>query len=307
MKLFAQPTRSATQARPLFVKRKLTVGPSSLPRERQDGEDVGVAAPPIVHEVVRSPGDPLDARTRSRSESRLGHHFSNVRVHADARAAESARAVQALAYTVGNHIAFGDGLYAPDTAAGDELLAHELAHTVEQTSAPGTNDVVRRRRIPTAPKLAVTMPSGGTDVAAHQAGLLRVVSRAWEELTAAQKATVRTAAAAFGLSGEPMRDHGGVAAALASSYCNSLVRFAPRIQPPGRRPALIDVGARPATSDAAHIATLDRRRTPSSTRSRWVCTTRTSPAFSVPPTWHREDQVCPGTPAMNSLHTRPAS
>lgn len=258
MKLFAQPTRSATQARPLFVKRKLTVGPSSLPRERQDGEDVGVAAPPIVHEVVRSPGDPLDARTRSRSESRLGHHFSNVRVHADARAAESARAVQALAYTVGNHIAFGDGLYAPDTAAGDELLAHELAHTVEQTSAPGTNNVVRRRRIPTAPKLAVTMPSGGTDVAAHQAGLLRVVSRAWEELTAAQKATVRTAAAAFGLSGAT---DALIMAALAAGTRQQLLQFAGAIRAadPTTRlgdPALIDVGARPATSDAAHIATL---------------------------------------------------
>lgn len=249
---------SQIPVRPPAVKRKLTVGPSSLPRERQDGEDVGVAAPPIVHEVVRSPGDPLDARTRSRFESRLGHHFSNVRVHADARAAESALAVQALAYTVGNHIAFGDGLYAPDTAAGDELLAHELAHTVEQTSAPGTNDVVRRRRIPAASKLAVTMPSGGTDVAAHQAGLLRVVSRAWEELTVAQKATVRAAAAAFGISGAT---DALIMAALAAGTRQQLLRFAGAIRAadPTTRlgdPALIDIGARPGTSDAANIATL---------------------------------------------------
>lgn len=249
---------SQIPVRPPAVKRKLTVGPSSLPGERQDGEDVGVAAPPIVREVVRSPGDPLDARTLSRFESRLGHRFSNVRIHADARGAQSARAVQALAYTVGNHIAFGDGLYAPGTAAGDELLAHELAHTVEQTSAPGRNDVVRRRRIPTAGKLAVTIPSGGTDVAAHQEGLLRVVSRAWEELTPAKKATVRTAAAAFGISGTT---DALIMAALAAGTRQQLLRFAAAIRaadPTARLgdPALIDIGARPATSDAANITTL---------------------------------------------------
>lgn len=221
-------------------------------------DDAGVAAPPIVHEVVRSPGDPLDARTLSRFESRLGHDFSNVRVHADARAAESARAVQALAYTVGHHIAFGGGLYAPDTAAGDDLLAHELAHTVEPASAPGTNGVVRRRRIPTGPDLAATMPAGGTDAAAHQAGLLRAVSRAWEELTAAKKATVRTAAAAFGISGAT---DALIMAALAAGTRPQLLQFAAAIRTADPAttlgdPALIDVGARPATSDAVNIAFL---------------------------------------------------
>ena len=90
------------------------------------------AVPPIVHEVLRSPGQPLDAPTRAFFEPRLGHDFSKVRVHTDARAAESARAVNALAYTVKQDIAFGEGQYAPGAAEGRRLLAHELAHTVQQ-------------------------------------------------------------------------------------------------------------------------------------------------------------------------------
>jgi len=73
--------------------------------------DAGVrpTAPPIVHEVLRSPGRPLDAATRAFMEPRFGHDFSKVRVHADAEAAASARAVNALAYTVGNHVVFAAG------------------------------------------------------------------------------------------------------------------------------------------------------------------------------------------------------
>jgi hypothetical protein len=66
----------------------------------------------------------------------LGYDFSQVRLHADARAADSARAVNALAYTVGSDIVFGAGQYAPGTAAGKRLLAHELTHAVQQGSKP---------------------------------------------------------------------------------------------------------------------------------------------------------------------------
>jgi len=65
-------------------------------------------------------------------EPRFGHDFSQVRVHTGPRADESTRAVNALAYTVGPDIAFGDGQYAPETANGQKLLAHELAHVVQQ-------------------------------------------------------------------------------------------------------------------------------------------------------------------------------
>ncbi len=90
------------------------------------------AIPPIVSEVLRSPGQSLDANTRAFFEPRFGHDFSNVRVHTDARAAESASAVQAHAYTVGRDMVFGAAQYAPGTAAGNSLLAHELTHVVQQ-------------------------------------------------------------------------------------------------------------------------------------------------------------------------------
>jgi len=90
-------------------------------------------APPIVHDVLRSPGKPLDAQTLAFFEPRFGHSFSKVRIHADGQAAESARAVNASAYTVGQNIFFGPQRYAPGTAQGNRLLAHELTHTIQQS------------------------------------------------------------------------------------------------------------------------------------------------------------------------------
>ncbi|MBA2434605.1 MAG: DUF4157 domain-containing protein [Verrucomicrobiota bacterium] len=108
-----------------------------------NGDSLGdMTSPPIVDEVVASGGEPLDSATRDRMSSHFGHHFGDVRIHADSRAAESARAVRAHAYTVGSHIAFNAGRYAPATAAGQKLLAHELAHVVQQT-APGRHAVQR--------------------------------------------------------------------------------------------------------------------------------------------------------------------
>jgi Domain of unknown function (DUF4157) len=88
--------------------------------------------PEVVNDVLRSSGQMLDAPTRSFMESRFGHDFSQVRVHTDAKAAESAQAVNALAYTVGSDIVLGAGQYAPGTSAGRRLLAHELTHVVQQ-------------------------------------------------------------------------------------------------------------------------------------------------------------------------------
>jgi len=92
--------------------------------------------PTSVHEVLNSPGQTLDAATRAFMEPRFGHDFSRVRVHTDSRAAESARAVQALAYTVGSHLVFDVGQYAPASLAGQRLLAHELTHVVQQGTGP---------------------------------------------------------------------------------------------------------------------------------------------------------------------------
>jgi Domain of unknown function (DUF4157) len=95
--------------------------------------DTGQAkAPPIVHEVLRSPGQPLDTATRAFMEPRFGHDFSRVRVHSDAAAEQSARDVNAGAYTVGQNIVFGAGRFAPGTQEGRRLIAHELTHVVQQ-------------------------------------------------------------------------------------------------------------------------------------------------------------------------------
>ena len=92
--------------------------------------------PAIVHDVLRSPGHPLDRETRAFMEPRFGHDFSSVRVHTSAAASESANAVAARAYTAGHHIVFGNAQFAPKTPAGRTLLAHELAHVVQQRSHP---------------------------------------------------------------------------------------------------------------------------------------------------------------------------
>lgn len=90
--------------------------------------------PPVVHEVLRSSGQPLDVATRSFFEPSFAHDFSHVRVHTDAKAAESARAVNARAYTVGRDMVFAAGQYSATTGSGQRLLAHELAHVVQQSA-----------------------------------------------------------------------------------------------------------------------------------------------------------------------------
>jgi hypothetical protein len=91
-------------------------------------------APPIVNEVLSQPGQPLPKSTRDFFEPRLGADLSGVRIHTDNQAALSAEAIGARAYTMGSHIAFGSGAYAPQSQAGRSLLAHELAHTLQQSS-----------------------------------------------------------------------------------------------------------------------------------------------------------------------------
>lgn len=91
--------------------------------------------PSIVHEVLRSPGTQLDAGTRKLMEPRFGHDFSQVRVHTDAKAADSAQAVNALAYTVGRDVVFAQGQHMPASSDGRKLLAHELTHVVQQDRA----------------------------------------------------------------------------------------------------------------------------------------------------------------------------
>ena len=92
--------------------------------------------PSLVKDVVGSGGAPLDNDTRGFMESRLGADFGDVRVHTDATASESARSVQAHAYTVGNDVVFQSGKYSPENDSGKRMLAHELTHVVQQRSGP---------------------------------------------------------------------------------------------------------------------------------------------------------------------------
>jgi len=98
--------------------------------------------PAWIDDVLRSPGQQLDASTRAFMEPRFGHDFGDVRVHADRQATASAIGVGAHAYTVGDHIVFGAGEYRPETNEGRRLLAHELTHTLQAGAG-----VVRRSAI----------------------------------------------------------------------------------------------------------------------------------------------------------------
>ena len=90
-----------------------------------------------VHDVINSGGgQPLDLGVRADMEARLGHDFGDVRVHQDARAEDSARAVNAHAYTVGPNIVFQRDRYDPTSEVGRVTLAHELTHVVQQRSGP---------------------------------------------------------------------------------------------------------------------------------------------------------------------------
>jgi hypothetical protein len=115
---------------------------TKLGRSVRSTETTWSPAPPIVHEVLQSPGSPLDPVTRAFMEPRFNHDFAGVRVHTGTKAAESARAVDALAYTVGPDIVFGSGHYGLGSMEGRRLLAHELTHVVQQDGRgqdPSTN------------------------------------------------------------------------------------------------------------------------------------------------------------------------
>jgi hypothetical protein len=85
---------------------------------------------------LRGGGQPLDAATRATMETRIGHHFGQVRIHTDARAADLSSQVRARAFTVGSDLAFAPGQYQPGSAEGQRLLAHELTHVVQQGGRP---------------------------------------------------------------------------------------------------------------------------------------------------------------------------
>jgi hypothetical protein len=108
---------------------------AAIPRKADDTGDMAGASVSERFLCSLGPGQPLDAATLGFMESRFGQDFSQVRLHTNARAAESAGAVNALAYTVGRDVVFRAGRYTPGSIEGRKLLAHELVHVLQQRSA----------------------------------------------------------------------------------------------------------------------------------------------------------------------------
>lgn len=161
-----------------MLQRRLVIGASHDPLEREADRAAGQAlgaplatdfarvpitaggaaqsapspepVPASVHRALAGPGRPLDPPLRSDMEARFGRDFSQVRVHSDAQAADSAADVGARAYTAGPHVVFGMGRFAPATGEGRSLLAHELVHVVQQGSG--------EPRLRRAPEPAATIP-----------------------------------------------------------------------------------------------------------------------------------------------------
>jgi len=129
-----QPTAQPERQRAAPLPRAEAAAASHAPPYGIDLADS--AAPPLVYDVLRAPGKPLDAGVRASFEAQLGRDLGDVRVHVDDRAAASARALDAPAYSVGAHAVFDRGAYNPETADGRALLAHELRHVAQTGAAP---------------------------------------------------------------------------------------------------------------------------------------------------------------------------
>jgi hypothetical protein len=134
--------------------------------QRQAASPAMGAVPAALHDVVRLPGEPLPSAVRQFMELGFRHDFSHVRVHTDAAAARTAESVRARAYTVGRDVVFGAGQFMPDTAAGQRLIAHELAHVIQQG---GTSDVRQETGRLAAQPLTVSNPSDPAELEADRA------------------------------------------------------------------------------------------------------------------------------------------
>ncbi|MFZ1218000.1 MAG: DUF4157 domain-containing protein [Chthoniobacterales bacterium] len=137
--VLAGPARPAVTGTPLRIQRF-----TGQPAGQMD------AAPASVDQVLSSPGRPLEPQLRSDMESRFGHDFSRVRLHSSAAAEDSAREVNAQAYTAGHNIVFGSGRFAPETRKGRRLLAHELTHVVQQHGGGSRANSLQRAPAETA-------------------------------------------------------------------------------------------------------------------------------------------------------------
>ncbi len=150
------------------VQSESTPGSSSAAGAVQAKAADGLSSPSSDPEAVQnqlSAGTPLESNTRQRMESAFGYNFSRVRVHDDAKAASLATRLNARAFTVGHDVAFAAGEYSPGSLVGDALLAHELAHVVQQGGA--TTDLAA---------LGISSPSASLETDADRSAVGAVVS-----------------------------------------------------------------------------------------------------------------------------------
>lgn len=127
--------RQADRVADQIVAAPKTASDGARPRiDREWTSNPNTAAPASVAKAIACAGSPLDATLRQDMEQRLGHDFSQVRVHTGAVAELSAKEVHAQAYTSGRHVIFGAGRFAPATYQGRRLLAHELVHVTQQSA-----------------------------------------------------------------------------------------------------------------------------------------------------------------------------
>jgi hypothetical protein len=139
------------------IQRKCASCENEELHRKNDGANsgAGMSAPSVVHDVVNSPGQALDMKTRNFMESRFDRDFGNVQIHNDDIAHQSSSRINALAYTHKDHIVFSAGRYEPETDRGKQLLAHELTHVVQQSG--GNSGSIQRsphgtEPLPTASK-----------------------------------------------------------------------------------------------------------------------------------------------------------
>jgi hypothetical protein len=167
---------------------------------------------PVVAPTLGTPGRPLDATTRGFFEPRLGADLSGVRVHTGERAAASAASLAARAFAVGSEVVFGAGEYAPATAAGQRLLAHELAHVVQDRGGPPVVRRLVRERNVTCRRTGLHggVPGGVISGPDAVAAIQAADTRAIELLTGAETAlrTQRLAVAAPGYTADAAFDTG---------------------------------------------------------------------------------------------------
>jgi len=140
-----EKVQRAPTAQPIVRRKCAACEEEEKVQKKGAGTNGAAQAPPMVHATLRSSGRPLDPAARAFFEPRFGRDFGAVRVHDDTAAAASARSVDAVAYTVGHDIVFAQGRYAPDTPPGRQLLAHELAHVVQQNGGASRGGPLRRQ------------------------------------------------------------------------------------------------------------------------------------------------------------------